>query len=259
MLRDFLYAVLIADIVGALLYFYGNKTENSKALRTAFILAIISGIFNLAILIVRWKLSGRLPLASGSEFVLCFSCFTILLYLVYEIKSGDKKAGGIILVICSVLVLSILTLMTDQLYTVQPLMPSLKSPWLAVHVSTAVLAYATFTLAAGLAARNILRKNYYGREKSIYLIVAGGFSLLSMSIILGAAWAEQTWGTYWSWDPKETWALITWIIYALYLHLHRKQNWQGKRANIIVLAGFILVLFTFFGVNYLMASLHSYA
>jgi len=89
--------------------------------------------------------------------------------------------------------------------------------------------------------------------------VTFGFAALSLSIVLGAVWAEQAWSRYWSWDPKETWALITWIIYAAYLHLHRQEKWRGRNANIIVITGFILVLFTFFGVNYLLTGLHSYA
>lgn len=259
MIQELLYGLLIAYIAGALLYFAGNKTENAKLLKTASILTVIGGILNLVILIYRWQLTGRLPLASGSEFVLCFSCFTVLMYLVYEIKSKDKKAGGVVMALASVFILSILILMAYQLSVVGPLMPALKSPWLTVHVLTAVVAYAAFALAAGLAARNIVKKDNVGQGENIYLIVAGGFAMLSLSIALGAIWAEQTWGSYWSWDPKETWALITWIIYALYLHLHNNRNWKGKRANIMVLAGFILVLFTFFGVNYLMSGMHSYA
>lgn len=83
--------------------------------------------------------------------------------------------------------------------------------------------------------------------------------MLSLTIVLGAIWAEQAWGSYWTWDPKETWALVTWLIYALYLHLQRRLKWKGKTASIMVVAGFILVLFTFFGVNYLLPGLHSYA
>jgi cytochrome c-type biogenesis protein CcsB len=96
-------------------------------------------------------------------------------------------------------------------------------------------------------------------EEAIYRIVAVSFAMLSLSIVLGAIWAEQAWGSYWSWDPKEIWALVTWIIYALYLHLRRQRGWEGQNASMMVILGFILVLFTFFGVNYLMSGLHSYA
>ena len=83
--------------------------------------------------------------------------------------------------------------------------------------------------------------------------------MMSLSIVLGAIWAEQAWGSYWSWDPKEDWALITWIIYAVYLHLHQRRVWRGEKASWMVIVGFVLVLFTLFGVNYLLSGLHSYA
>ncbi|UWG96756.1 cytochrome c biogenesis protein CcsA [Dehalobacter sp. DCM] len=259
MMQQLLFGILIAYVAGAILYFVGNKTENTQVLKFASIAVAIGGVFNLLLLLYRWNLTGRPPLSSGSDFLLCFSFVTIVMYMVYELKSKDKKAGGVIMVFAFLFILSIFVLMANQLNNAGPVMPALKSPWLTVHVMTAVLAYAAFALAAGFSARNIIKKNDTTNGEKIYHIVAWGFAMLSLSIVLGAIWAEQIWGSYWSWDPKETWALITWIIYALYLHLHRNRNWQGKRANIIVLAGFILVLFTFFGVNFLMSGMHSYA
>jgi len=97
------------------------------------------------------------------------------------------------------------------------------------------------------------------RDDIIYRIIMAAFSLLSLSIVFGAIWAEQAWGSYWTWYPKETWALITWIIYALYLHLHKKRDWQGKNLCLVVVMGYLLVLFTFFGVSYFLPGLHSYA
>ncbi len=259
MAQVLLSITLVVYLAGVLLYFAGNRTDHAKLLGMASISALMGCILNLWILIHRWSLTGRLPLASGSEFLLCFSFFTVLMYLVYEYKSQDKKTGAMIMLIASFFILLILVLMADQLNQIYPLMPALKSPWLSVHVLTAVFSYAAFALAAGLAARNIIRNDYTQHGGKIYLLVAGGFAMLSLSIIIGAVWAEQVWGSYWSWDPKETWALITWIVYALFLHLHKNRKWQRKRSNIIVLAGFVLVLFTFFGVNYFMSGMHSYA
>lgn len=164
------------------------------------------------------------------------------------------------MLIASLLLLFIVIYMPDQYKELTPLMPALKSPWLSIHVITAAIAYAGFTLAAGLSLVHLLRANQTEDiEKSIYQVVAAGFAMLSLSIVFGAIWAEQAWGSYWSWDPKETWALITWIIYALYLHLYKKREWKGKNVTILVIAGFVLVLFSFFGVNYLLMGLHSYA
>jgi len=153
----------------------------------------------------------------------------------------------------------VVILMRDQLSAVAPLMPALKSPWLTVHVITAAVAYAAFALAAGLAAVQFFPAGQSIKDDHIYLLVGGGFVLLSLSIVLGAIWAEQAWGRYWSWDPKETWALITWIIYAIYLHIYRSRDWPGTTTRWMVIIGFALVLFTFFGVNYLLPGLHSYA
>ena len=137
-------------------------------------------------------------------------------------------------------------------------MPALKSPWLTVHVLTAIAAYSAFALTAGLALIEIFN-NASSDDAVLYKITAFGFAMLSLSILLGAVWAESLGQLLGTWHPKETLALLTWMIYAIYLHLHRRRGWQGNNARWLIVAGFILVLFTFFGVNYLLPGLHSYA
>jgi ABC-type transport system involved in cytochrome c biogenesis permease subunit len=258
MIQVLLYGVLIAYIAGTLLYFAGNRVQNARALKTAFGLAMTGGILNILVLIYRGWLTGRLPLATGYEFIMTFTCITVLIYVMYEVKSGNGRAGGAVLLIASLLILSVAGLMRGEMGSLNPLMPALKSPWLTFHVLTAAVAYSGFALAAGLAITQ-LRSTEITEDETIYSMVAISFALLSISIVLGAAWAEQAWGSYWSWDPKENWAFITWIVYALYLHLHRQRKYKGRPASIMVIAGFIIVLFTFFGVNYFMSGLHSYA
>jgi len=254
-----IYVTLIAYAAGALLYFAGVKSGKEVILKCAVILASVGGILNLLALIIRTIMAGRLPLSTGYEFILSFTFITVLLHLVYEAKTHTKSGGGAVMIIAAALILSVIIIMKGQFGEVSPLMPALKSPWLTVHVLTAALAYAGFALAAGLAVMQLVKADGRNQEESIYKIVAAGFVLLSLSIVLGAIWAEQAWGSYWSWDPKEVWALVTWIIYAIYLHLHNRRELLGKKANIIVIGGFVLVLFTFFGVNYLLSGLHSYA
>ncbi|NLU50225.1 MAG: cytochrome c biogenesis protein CcsA [Syntrophomonadaceae bacterium] len=253
----FVYIALILYASASVCYFAGSK--NRGVVRTAFVLSTAGFVFNLLALVNRAILTGRLPLANGCEFLLSFTWITVLMYLIYETRSKKKSAGGAVMLIATLLLLSVETLMSGQLDDVSPLLPALKSPWLTVHVLTAAAAYSGFTLAAGLALVQLRSTGLLPGEDMIYRIVAIAFAMLSLSIVLGAVWAEQAWGSYWSWDPKETWALITWIIYALYLHLHRQNGWKGKKASIMVIAGFVLVLFTFFGVNYLLSGLHSYA
>lgn len=259
MLQALLYVTLMLYAGGGLLYFAAAKRGKANVLKAAFWLAALGGAGNLSVLVSRTAIAGRLPLASGYEFLLCLTCLTVLIYLGYELKNGEKGAGGIILLMAALLILFVVITAGDQLSGVSPLLPALKSPWLSVHVLTAVAAYAGFTLAAGLAVMDVFGKGNSQLNLSIYWMAAGGFAMLTVSIVFGAVWAEQAWGSYWSWDPKETWALITWIIYALYLHLYNKRGLIGENASIVVIVGFVLVLFSFFGVNYLMSGLHSYA
>jgi ABC-type transport system involved in cytochrome c biogenesis permease subunit len=259
LIQIIIYITLIAYTAGAVLYFTGVKSGKKGIPKDAFILALIGGILNLIALIIRTIMAGRLPLTTGYEFILSFTFITVLLYLVYEAKTKFKGVGGAVMTIAAVLILSVIIIAKGQLGQVSPLMPALKSPWLAVHVLTSALAYAGFALAAGLAVMHLVKADKRNQEENIYKIVAVGFVLLSLSIVLGAIWAEQAWGSYWSWDPKEVWALVTWIVYAVYLHLYSRRYIRGNKASIVVIFGFVIVLFTFFGVNYLLSGLHSYA
>lgn len=238
-------------------YFIG--ANNARAFRFTSLLTPLGLILNLAALVMMTIINGRLPLATGYEFLLSFTWVMAAMYRFMEPRSDIKDAGGIVMLIAAALSFATFMQLPGQYTGTGPLMPALKSPWLTVHVLTAVIAYGGFALAAGLAVMHLTGKSGPDAPYSIYKVVAASFAMLSLSIVLGAIWAEQAWGTYWSWDPKETWALITWIIYAVYLHLHRRRGWRGNNASILVIVGFVIVLFTFFGVNYLMSGLHSYA
>jgi len=253
---ELVYLAIFLYIIAAIVYFLPSKSELKQ--RIALWLSIGGLLINSLAIIARALLVGRLPLANGAEFMLWFTWFTILAYLFYEIKSKNKGAGGPVNFIGALLLASIPLLMSRQLGDVAPLMPALKSPWLTSHVLTAVIAYGSFAVAAGIAAVQLI-KNSTSAEVWTNRIVAVGFAMMTLTIVLGAIWAEQAWGRYWSWDPKETWALITWIIYAIYFHLYYRRDWKGRRANVLLIAGFVLVLFTFFGVSYLFSGLHSYA
>ena len=150
-------------------------------------------------------------------------------------------------------------------------MPSLRSSWLGFHVSTAIISYGSFGVSAVVSAIFLFRgrmrdDHFWGqhippREKLdaiSYRSVCLGLLFLTFTILSGAIWAEQAWGSYWSWDPKETWSLITWIIYAIYLHLRLGRGWRGKSAAIFAVVGFVAVLFTYVGVNTLLPGVHSY-
>ncbi len=253
-----IYLVCLAYALAALLYWRGAQAGQENVLKAGFYLAASGCIGNLLVLIIRSFMTGRLPLSNGAEFLLSFTWIMVLIFLIWGIGQQDQGAGGVIMLIAALFILVVPILMPGQFTEISPLMPALKSPWLTVHVLTVAIAYAGFTLAAALACWQLFRAGSGPEDNRIYRIVTSSFMMLSLSIVFGAIWAEQAWGSYWSWDPKETWALITWIIYAIYLHLQKKQSWQGNNGRIIVILGFLLVLFTFFGVNFLMSGLHSY-
>ena len=149
---------------------------------------------------------------------------------------------------------------------IKPLMPALKSNWLLIHVVTAFLGYAAFALAFGTAILYLFQERRPRPslpplpllDSLIYRTTILGFLLLTLGIATGAVWAETAWGRYWSWDPKETWSLITWFIYAALLHARLLKGWHGRRIAWLAVLGFMAVLFTYFGVSFLLTGLHSY-
>jgi cytochrome c-type biogenesis protein CcsB len=149
---------------------------------------------------------------------------------------------------------------------IRPLMPALKSNWLLIHVVTAFLGYAAFALAFGTAILYLVQEPRPRPslpplpllDSLIYRTTVLGFLLLTIGIATGAVWAETAWGRYWSWDPKETWSLITWFIYAALLHARLLKGWHGRRIAWLAVLGFLAVLFTYFGVSFLLSGLHSY-
>jgi cytochrome c-type biogenesis protein CcsB len=155
---------------------------------------------------------------------------------------------------------------------IQPLIPALQSNWLITHVITCFFGYAAFAIAFGLAFMYLIKgldraeaSSVFFRllpnrdilDELLYHSVVIGFIFLTLGIITGSVWAYSAWGSYWSWDPKETWSLITWLIYAAMLHSRFMRGWRGKRMAIMSIIGFASVIFTYFGVN-LLPGLHSY-
>jgi cytochrome c-type biogenesis protein CcsB len=149
---------------------------------------------------------------------------------------------------------------------IRPLMPALQSNWLLIHVVTCFLGYAAFALGFGTALLYLQQERRprptlppaAQLDRLIYQTTVFGFLLLTLGILTGAVWAEAAWGRYWSWDPKETWSLITWLIYASLLHARLVKGWQGRRTAWLAVLGFLAVLFTYFGVSFLLTGLHSY-
>ncbi len=250
-----------------LIYFFMRDKLTGKA---GFLLAVIGFVLEVIAFFMRWAESykmgiGHIPLSNLYESLVFFTICTVGIYIFVEMKYKFKVAGVF------VMIFPVLTLAFAQLYTptrIEPLVPALQSNWLTAHVVTCFLSYAAFAVSCGVSILYLLKMKFPDKFKFvpslsvldnlIYKSIAIGFPLLSLGIITGAAWANYAWGSYWSWDPKETWSLITWFVYAAYLHARFTHGWRGKKSAILSAIGFISVLFTYLGVNLLLSGLHSY-
>jgi cytochrome c-type biogenesis protein CcsB len=215
---------------------------------------------------------GHAPLSNLYESLIFFAWTIALLYLVVEWKTKNRTIGAFATPL-AFLAMAYASYSPGISSGIQPLVPALKSNWLIAHVITCFFGYAAFSLAFGLSIMFLLkkldspkRKNFFVKvipESSLldeltYQMTVIGFLLLTLGIITGSVWAHSAWGSYWSWDPKETWSLITWLVYAALLHSRMVRGWKGNKLATMSIIGFCCVLFTYFGVNYL-AGLHSYA
>jgi cytochrome c-type biogenesis protein CcsB len=226
-------------------------------------------------LMVRWYESyliapdvGHIPISNLYEVFILFCLITSLLYLHYEQRFNTKQLGGFVLVVVNAAVGFILWYTFDrQAHNIQPLVPALQSYWMKIHVPANFVGYGAFSLAAMVASAYLLAKRgiLASRLPSLdvlddvmYKSIAVGFAFFTIATILGAMWAAEAWGGYWSWDPKETWALIVWLNYAAWLHLRMVKGLRGPVLAWWALVGLIVTTFAFLGVNMFLSGLHSY-
>jgi cytochrome c-type biogenesis protein CcsB len=234
--------------------------------------------------ILRWYESyqsgiGHAPLSNMYESLIFFAWAIILLYIFMEFRTKSRSIGTFATPL-AFLCMAYASFDPNMNQAIQPLLPALQSNWLIAHVMTCFFGYAAFAISFGLSIMFLIKRSVRAENKRLFLalippidvldelsyqMVVIGFLLLSLGIITGSVWAHSAWGTYWAWDPKETWSLITWFIYAVFLHLRLTVGWKGKSLATTSIIGFVCVLFTYFGVNYLgkflyfFESLHSYA
>jgi len=227
---------------------------------------------------LRWKESydiglGHAPLSNLYESVVFFAWSIVLIFGLIDAKYKYRVIGAF------VMPFALLAMAWGQLYLptdINPLMPALQSNWLLYHVLTCFLGYAAFAVACGVSIMYLIKARSEESGKAAagsvvsqfpptkvldelnYKAIMIGFPLLTLGIITGAAWANYAWGTYWSWDPKETWSLIVWFIYAAFLHARFTKGWVGKRAAWLSIIGFLATVFCYLGVNLLLSGLHSY-
>ena len=212
-----------------------------------------------------------MPVTNMYEALHFFSCAIILAYLIVETRTKNRTYG-IFIIPVAFLLIAFSSLPTTAKEIV-PLIPALQSQWLVWHVILAFIGEAAFAVAFGTSIMYLIRvraedDSFAARtfpspavlDTMSYRAIAVGFPIFTIgALIFGAVWGNYAWGRYWGWDPKETWALITWIVYALYLHARVLYGWKGKVAAWVSIIGFLATIFTLFGVNYLLSGLHSYA
>ncbi|MBE9470763.1 MAG: c-type cytochrome biogenesis protein CcsB, partial [Chloroflexi bacterium] len=234
-------------------------------------LTIVAWVMLTGGLVKRGLASGHWPLANRYEFTLCFVWAIVTTYLLLEASWRERRVGSFVLAV-ALLVATYAVTRPSVEKALMPLPPALRSAWLQVHVLTAMAGYGAFGVAAGLGVMQLgLRNRVFGKnpvsegeiERTMEQAVALGFPWLTLGILTGAIWAQNAWGRYWGWDPKETWALITWLWYLLLLHVRALRGWRGRRSAALAVIGFGLVLFTFVGVPWLvrtvrLESLHGY-
>lgn len=227
--------------------------------RWARVLVVLGFVFQTVALAIRWMATGHAPMTNMYESLVFFSWALAIAYLFADFYLKISRLGFFILVSN----LAILMYAFSHDASVRPLMPALQSNWLVFHVVTCFFSYAAFAVSfiASIAYLLPFPRKHLSRaqlSQAVYKSILFGFPLLTLGVASGAVWANEAWGQYWSWDPKETWALITWMIYALYLHLRLMTGWSEKKLVWVALVGFFSVLFTYVGVNLLLPGLHSY-
>src|SRR5690625_1906846 len=252
------------------------RSEFAGKVATAFVW-IGSGAGLLGLL-VRWHETyllypgyGYIPVSNLYEVFVLFAFTTGLLYLFYEWRYRTRALGGFVMLVVSAAILFLLWYHFDRgAHEIEPLIPALQSWWMKIHVPTNFVAYGSFAVSAmvGVAYLAKLRRpdgailrqlpSLEQMDDLMYKTIALGFAFFTLATILGALWAAEAWGGYWTWDPKETWSLIVWLNYAAWLHLRFTKGWRGAPMAWWSVIGLAVTTFCFLGVNIFLSGLHSY-
>ena len=279
MTSSLLFNITTVAYLLSMLCFFGHLASRNEHIGAAGSYTAYGGLFVQTIaILLRWKESydlgmGHAPLSNLYESVVFFAWTIILIFAFVDLKYRYRIIGAF------VVPFAMLGMAWAQLGLnsgIQPLVPALQSNWLLYHVVTCFLGYAAFAVACGVSIMYLIATHHStDRDKPRHGIMAMfppervldhinykaimmGFPLLTLGIITGAAWANYAWGTYWSWDPKETWSLIVWFVYAAFLHARFTRGWVGRRAAWLSITGFAATIFCYLGVNLLLSGLHSY-
>lgn len=253
----------------------GNFNNSNTPLNIGTSLAWAAATMGMTGLLIRWYESylispdvGHIPVSNLYEVFVLFIVITTLMYLYYEAKFKTQRVGVFVFVLLSFTVGFLLWYtFAKQAHEILPLVPALQSWWMKIHVPANFIGYGAFAIAAMLGVAEILVLTGIGKrflpaadilDEIMYKSIAVGFLFFTIATILGALWAADAWGRYWSWDPKETWAFIVWLNYAIWLHLRLVAGWRGLILAYWAVAGLLITAFAFVGVNWFLSGLHSY-
>jgi cytochrome c-type biogenesis protein CcsB len=243
--------------------------KESKITSKITISSAVAGFtIHTASIIFRYVTAGHMPITNPHEATSFFSWCIVLIFFILQFRYKISLLSSFIMPIVFFLMLSSSMLSRE----IRPLSPVLQSYWLSIHTVLAFLGNAAFAMAFGIGAMYLVQEHYvkskhlgglFERLPSLqtldeinYRLITFGFPLLTLAIITGALWAESAWGSYWNWDPRETWSLITWFIYAIVLHARLVAGWRGKRAALLSMMGFLTIIVAFFGIKLLQKGLH---
>jgi cytochrome c-type biogenesis protein CcsB len=267
----------LAYLFSAMLYIAIFVFRAKKLGLLATLITAGAFLINTAGIALRWQESyqagiGYAPLSNMYESLVFFAWAIAIFYLGLEWKYKNRILGAFSMPFAFVS-MAYASFSPQFGKEIKPLIPALQSNWLIAHVITCFVGYAAFAVACGIGIMYLLKdrktKETPGSllaslpelkviDDIIHKTLVFGFLWLTAGIITGAVWANSAWGTYWSWDPKETWSLITWFVYAATLHARFTRGWGGRRIAWLAVLGFISVIFTYYGVNFLLSGLHSY-
>jgi cytochrome c-type biogenesis protein CcsB len=269
--RYLFYCTLGIYLLSTLSYLLHLFRPREQIVRIALSLTISAFTLHSVLLIFRYVTLRHFPITDLHHSFLFFTWSLVGVFLLVNAKYKVAVLGSFVTPLAAVFLVCSATMLTEQPV---PIPPALRSFWLPVHSTLSFIGEAILGLAFCVGVMYLIQENQIKKKKwggflhrlpSLktlddlnYLCISFGFPFLTLGIITGSIWAEYAWGSYWSWDPKETWSLITWFIYAALLHGRLNIGWRGRRAALFSIIGFGVVLFTFLGVNILIPGLHSY-
>ncbi|MBW3502144.1 Cytochrome c biogenesis protein CcsA [compost metagenome] len=262
-------------VLSTLFYWIGLVARSEFGSSVGSLLCWAGVVLGLTGMLVRWYESyligadvGHIPVSNLYEVFILFSLITAMFYLYYEQHYATRQLGAFVMLVISAAVVFLMWYtVTRDAAEIQPLVPALQSWWMKIHVPANFIGYGTFALSAMVAAAYLLKSSGYLVDRLpslevlddvMYKAISVGFAFFTVATILGALWAAEAWGGYWSWDPKETWALIVWLNYAAWLHMRLMTGLRGRVASWWALVGLLVTTFAFLGVNMFLSGLHSY-